>query len=322
MLPTPPDVITDDLAPGPFLLSVRPRNRPTSLVAWLSTHREFVLSRLVSHGAVLLRDFEVDGAVDFERASSVIAPVALAYEGGTAPRKRIAPGVMSSTEAPATQVIPQHTEMSYLERWPLKLLLYCVQPSETGGETPLCSLRRLRERHGERLHRLFEDRGVMYVRNYLGFFTSWKAAFETTEPANVETFLRANAFTWEWLDGGSLRTRNVAQGLARHPSTGESVFFNQAYGLNRWYLKRTLSPAICARLGDDNLPSDTFYGDGTPIEESVLAELYGIDEEEKVRIPWQAGDVIIVDNMLATHGRMPFTGPRSVLVSLREPSRA
>jgi alpha-ketoglutarate-dependent taurine dioxygenase len=35
-----------------------------------------------------------------------------------------------------------------------------------------------------------------------------------------------------------------------------------------------------------------------------------------VPVPWQAGDILVVDNMLACHGRMPFSGPRKILLAM------
>lgn len=34
------------------------------------------------------------------------------------------------------------------------------------------------------------------------------------------------------------------------------------------------------------------------------------------RFPWQAGDIAILDNMLISHARDPFTGPRKILVTM------
>ncbi len=31
---------------------------------------------------------------------------------------------------------------------------------------------------------------------------------------------------------------------------------------------------------------------------------------------WRAGDLLVVDNVLAAHGRMPFSGARRVLLAM------
>jgi len=64
------------------------------------------------------------------------------------------------------------------------------------------------------------------------------------------------------------------------------------------------------------------YGDDTPISDAVVNELYEFFEQEKICIPWQAGDILILDNILASHGRNTFTGDRRVLAALRQPYHA
>jgi alpha-ketoglutarate-dependent taurine dioxygenase len=47
-----------------------------------------------------------------------------------------------------------------------------------------------------------------------------------------------------------------------------------------------------------------------------LAAIRAAYTAEEIEMPWQAGDVIIVDNEQFTHGRHPYTGKRSILVAM------
>jgi hypothetical protein len=37
-----------------------------------------------------------------------------------------------------------------------------------------------------------------------------------------------------------------------------------------------------------------------------------------VSFPWQRGDILMLDNILAAHGRAPYEGPRKILVGMTE----
>jgi alpha-ketoglutarate-dependent taurine dioxygenase len=49
-----------------------------------------------------------------------------------------------------------------------------------------------------------------------------------------------------------------------------------------------------------------------------LREAY---EKERVRFDWEEGDVLMLDNMLASHGRESYIGERSVAVGMAEAYR-
>ena len=34
--------------------------------------------------------------------------------------------------------------------------------------------------------------------------------------------------------------------------------------------------------------------------------------------PWRAGDVVMLDNVLVSHGRMPFSGQRKILLAMAD----
>jgi hypothetical protein len=72
-------------------------------------------------------------------------------------------------------------------------------------------------------------------------------------------------------------------------------------------------------FAEADLPSNAYYGDGSPIESSVLDEVRDVFSRVAVRFPWQRGDILMLDNMLVAHGRSPFKGLRKVFVAMAEP---
>ena len=71
---------------------------------------------------------------------------------------------------------------------------------------------------------------------------------------------------------------------------------------------------------EEDYPTNTYYGDGSPIEPSVLGELRQIYQQELVEFPWQTGDILMLDNMLTVHARRPYKGDRKIVTGMAEPT--
>jgi hypothetical protein len=126
---------------------------------------------------------------------------------------------------------------------------------------------------------------------------------------------------YTWTAEGELCTRQVAQATARHPRTGAPVWFNQAHLFHASALEPMVRDALLEVVAPDQLPRNVYYGDGAPIEDSVLDAIRGVYRELAVVLSWQAGDVLMLDNMLVAHGRAPFHGERKLIVAMAEPYR-
>jgi alpha-ketoglutarate-dependent taurine dioxygenase len=159
----------------------------------------------------------------------------------------------------------------------------------------------------------------MYVRNYgEGVDMTWQDAFQTDDRAQVEEYCRRSHTSFDWKGGDRLRTRQVRQAVATHPSVGEQVWFNHAHMFHVSNLQPAVRESLLAEFADDELPRNAFYGDGTRIEDSVLDEIRAIYRETAVTFQWREGDVLLLDNFLTSHGREPFAGTRRIVVAMAE----
>jgi alpha-ketoglutarate-dependent taurine dioxygenase len=315
-------LVTADLLEGMSLpLVIQPAVSGTNLSAWVSHNRGYLLEELRAFGAILFRGFGPRTLTEFEHLTAAVSGDLMEYSFRSTPRSVVGNRVYTSTDYPADQSIPMHNEMSYTSRWPLKIWFYCHLPAQSGGETPLADSRKVFSRIPPEIRQRFEEKKVLYVRNYGGGLDlSWEDVFQTSDRSQVESFCREAGIEIEWKGEDRLMTRQRCQAVACHPETGERVWFNQAHLFHRSSLDSTVLSSLLASCGAEGLPRDSYYGDGTPIETAVLDVIRGIYAEEAIVFPWQRGDLILVDNMLVAHGRKPFTGSRKIWVTMAEPS--
>lgn len=301
----------------PFV--IRPALEGVDLVVWSAANRELVAALLLQHRAILFRDFNVNTASALDNVIKATSNGdLLEYRDRSSPRHEVGDKIYTSTDYPAEQSIFLHNEGTYWMKWPQKIYFCCVTAPEEGGETPIADCRRIYERVDPQIRERFTE--VMYVRNYNdGFGLTWETVFQTTDKATVEEYCRRNLIEYEWKEGNRLRTRAVRPTTVKHPATGESIWFNHGAFFHVTTLDPAIRETLLAEFKEEDLPYNTYYGDGSPIEQSVLDVLREAYQREKVVFPWQEGDVLLLDNMTVAHGRMPYRGARKILAGMAEP---
>lgn len=287
------------------------------LTEWVRPRRPEIDALLAERGAVLFRGFPVRSADDFHEVAAALTTSLVDYVYRSTPRTGISKNVYTATEYRADASIPFHNENAYQRQWPLRLLFCCLTPAASGGETPLAPIRNVTARIAADVIEEFARRGVMYVRNYgHGVDLSWQTTFQTESRAEVETYCRAHDITWEWLPNDRLRTRQVCQALARHPGTGATLWFNQAHLFHVSSLGAEHAAMMRDLFAEADLPRHCYFGDGGALDEGMLDAIREAYDREAIVMPWQQGDVMLLDNMLMAHARRPYTGARTVLTAM------
>jgi hypothetical protein len=141
-----------------------------------------------------------------------------------------------------------------------------------------------------------------------GMGRSWQSTLNATTQAEAEARLQSLDYTWEWLPDGCLRATTPVLPAVREVSPGRKAFFNQLIAAFRGWKDTRNDPSKAIR-----------FGDGQPLDRDAVAIASELAEELTFDVPWQKGDVVLVDNFLVMHGRRTFRGTRKVLASLAEP---
>jgi alpha-ketoglutarate-dependent taurine dioxygenase len=303
-------------------LLVEPNLESVDLVSWAEAHRDFLKEKLSHHGSILFRGFRMGTPEDVERFVVASCGGSLEYAERSSPRSQVKGKIYTSTDYPPDLPIFLHNEQSYNRTFMLRILFCCLQPAETGGATPIADVRKIYQGIDSEVRRRFSREGYLYVRNFGdGFGLPWQEAFNTDDPREVEAYCRANDIQLTWKGEGRLRTRQLRRAAGRHPYTGERVWFNHLTFFHVSTLEPKVRDAVLSEFAEEDLPNNTYYADGSPIEAEVMEHLRSLYRAETLSFPWRQGDLLMLDNMLTAHGREPFTGPRKVVVGMAEPFR-
>jgi alpha-ketoglutarate-dependent taurine dioxygenase len=311
-------VSVSDIEPGRTLpLVIQPAVEGVNLVSWATDNKEFIESLLLKAGGLLFRGFNIRSVGEFEVLIERVCGSLQEYCYRSTPRTHVSGKIYTSTEYPPGEAIPLHNEQSYSTSWPMRICFFCIEPAAQGGETPLADSRKVCGRIAPSIIDRFAEKGVMYVRNYSrGLDLSLQDVFQTSDRATLEEYCVRASIDFRWGDNGSLRTQQTCQAVAKHPQTGEMVWFNQAHLFHVSSLQAEVRESLLSSIGQESLPRNAYYGDGAPIEDSSLAQIRDAYLLETVSFKWQRGDMLMLDNMLIAHGRAPYAGTRRILVGI------
>lgn len=289
------------------------------IIKYIEQNRSEIDKQILQFGGLLLRDFSLRSVSEFNKVANILSPQLLTYENRSTPRTNIGGKIYTATEYPANKSIPLHNENSYTLSWPNKIFFFAVIVAATGGETPIADSREVYKKIDPTIIKKFDEKKILYRRNYTtGIDLSWQEVFQSNDKAQVEKYCKENSINYIWHNKNNLEltTDQICQATLSHPTTKELVWFNQAHLFHKSALDKEDLDTLSKLVGENNLPRNTYFGDGSEINLGYLNHIKDVYESEKIEFRWQKGDVMILDNILMAHSRNPFTGERKTVVAM------
>jgi alpha-ketoglutarate-dependent taurine dioxygenase len=283
---------------------------------WVTRNKDNIDQLLVKYGVVYFRGFGPKNAQEFNDFVECFGYENFPYIGGNAVRVQLAPRVFTTNEAPPSEPIPFHHELAQTPNYPKHLFFFCEVEPGKAGETSIMHAQEfyeeLRAKFPEKVEEL-DKRKVRYIRvlsedddSSSAIGRGWKNTYNTDEKSKVEAQLNDAGYNWEWLPNGNLKTISPElEAIKFYSKLGKKVYHNQ------------LIAAFTGWIDSRNDPKKAIvFGDKSAIDVEFMNETVKLAEKHRVNIPWKSGDVMLIDNMIAMHARMPFERPRKVLASM------
>lgn len=298
-------------------------------------HNGYLSKKLAAHGALLFRNLPIHSADDFSRFAHAFGYSPHEIIGIVVDRPLLAPNVAPANEAPKEVLMYNHNESPQVPHAPEYIFFYSHKaPTKgSGGETPISSSLELFNRANREIPEFIDQlaaKGVLSQvtykvdKQYEGGSTLRQAfGKEIVEGDDLETrkrkiedqikrYGRGKHTSWKWEDNDqTLVVTHHLPAIRTQQNTNLPTLFT---GLASYYKNTQVN-----NTGTRKNVTQVLFGDGTPISEKYLIHLVKITDDIRVLHQWEQGDVLVFDNVIAQHGRQPWTGDqkdRVVLASL------
>ncbi|WP_157667644.1 TauD/TfdA family dioxygenase [Comamonas serinivorans] len=292
--------------------------------AWFAQVRPIIDALIVRHGTVVLRGFPIAETDDFAALVAEFPKFTGDYAGGRAPRSAVKGDVMEATRLEASVQLALHSEMAYMRDYPRRLAFFARRIAARGGETTIGDMRTLvaglpqaavakLHAHKTRMATNYGPKSDALQPTYAHMdLRGWNHAFFTDDPQDVERLCAHKGLTPIWNPDGSLTLLTPLDPFVSHPQTGQLLYRSVIH-----MRPQSQSDALSRQIrATQQHPTGATLGTGESLSAEELHQIDTACAARTVHWRWQAGDVMLVDNLQVWHGRNPYEGERETQVAL------
>src|SRR6266545_3810090 len=333
----------------PLVIEPESSEELAPLLEWISAHTALLHQKLCLHGGLLFRGFKVMDAEDFEQVALRVDPDLRdknPLDDGLRPHN--SRFVFGATIYSSLHTLPFHNEDSYLPKNPAKIMFCCLKAPTSGGETLIVDCRRVYEDVPGEIIEQFRGKALPMARRFR--FSILCRNMGTNDRDIIEAACKElGADNISWSERNELIVNCKLPAIIYHDRTGEPIWFNRLLGANPWaFLNQAFFSTIKTRdlvlkaRAIGLLPAYLIYFAPFVLQQILAGKRFPVEDaaQEKMNAPaissktayrlaraywknavvftWKEGDILVLDNRLVAHGRMPFRGERSVLTCVTQ----
>ena len=286
--------------------------------SWMLDNIGRIEQSLLEKGAVLVKGLSLPTVDNFHEIAQLLEAEKSDYSGGATPRLRTKDNVFTATETPQDHVIHFHNELAYSDRAPQKLVFYCEEPAEQGGETVLVDGRRYLDVLDNETLKLLKSKEVIYKRRLRskvnrGFGMSWQDVFNSEDKTTVEQRCNEHHYDYYW-ESDFLILESTQKLIYQHPETDKETFFSALFTHRNWF--NPMYKPLYDLLGANKVSTDAQWADGSEIDLELTKNLYDTLNSLSYAVSWEKGDILFLDNFYIGHSRNAYKGSRKLFVSM------
>jgi alpha-ketoglutarate-dependent taurine dioxygenase len=196
-------------------------------------------------------------------------------------------------------------------------LFFCLEPASEGGEWTLSDGRKVIECLPAEMLDRFRELGLVYRRRFIrGLDASWEQFFKVGSLQELREKIAPTGHEIDAISENDLTVSYRTHALLQIPERDTEAWFNQILLHHPDALPTEVDALLSKHFRRDQFPRTVFFGDGSPIPAGWVRTIDRVLTECSISIQTQAHDVLLVNNLLMAHGRLPYSGNRQVRVAL------
>jgi hypothetical protein len=147
---------------------------------------------------------------------------------------------------------------------------------------------------------------------------SWKSAFQVSSFNELKEFCIRVKLNLTVKNNNIIQISHEGKVTQFHRYHKKLLWFNQINLFHPISLESDIRERLDKFMDRSEFPSYVRFANGDDIPDSYVKHIIEVYEKERISFLWEAGDLLILDNMRMAHGRNKYEGERKIVTGMSD----